>query len=431
MIRFSMPMAKTAKTALPRSFHVLVTLFVVCFAFQAHAAAPVPQKKDNLAIIEQQLEHTRQEKKQLERKTEAAKKQITDIQKQLVDLAREVQANERDLTLIEGELERLSNIEHELMTIMANNRTALGELVTGLQRLARIPPEAMILRPGTPIDNARAAMLLKAAMKQINQQVAILKEQLAELAQTRKRLSEQRDIATQIQVSLVSKQEEMNGLLAVRKKFLDRTEAERGQKEKEVRELARKARDVEDLIARLEEQKKREAEERSRMASLAAQAPPALRPRGVKAPAPTPQQKPDAPKTAAAMPRDTGERFMPMAGTVTIGYGDEDLLGAQSRGLTVAGRPGATVVTPMSGVVRFAGPFRHFQHILIIEHPGGYHSLIAGLARINAEVGQQVTAGEPVGALGKPPEWDTNLYYELRKNGQPVDPAPVVAANKS
>lgn len=396
----------------------------------AMAAAPVPQKKDNLAIIEQQLENTRQEKKQLERKSEAAKKQISDIQTQLVDLAREVQANERDLTLIEGELDRLAGIESHLMGVMSRNRNALGELVTGLQRLARIPPEAMLLRPGSPIDNARAAMLLKAAMKQINEQVATLKEQLAELADTRKRLSEQRDIATQIQTSLVAKQDEMNGLLAVRKQFLDRTEAERKHKENEVRELARQARDVEDLIARLEEQKKREAEERKRMAALAAKGPPALRPQGTEA-APTPRQKPDAPKMAAAMPSDTGERFMPMAGTVTIGYGDEDLLGAESRGMTVSGRPGATVVSPMGGVVRFAGPFRHFQHILIIEHPGGYHSLIAGLARINAEVGQQVAAGEPVGALGKPPEWDTNLYYELRKNGQPVDPAPVVAANKS
>jgi len=104
-------------------------------------------------------------------------------------------------------------------------------------------------------------------------------------------------------------------------------------------------------------------------------------------------------------------------------WGERDELGATARGLTFASRSGAQVVALWDGRVEFAGPFRGYGQILIIEHGDGYHSLLAGLERIDATVGQTVVAGEPVGiassADGKP-----SLYLELRRHGQPIDPLP-------
>ena len=69
----------------------------------------------------------------------------------------------------------------------------------------------------------------------------------------------------------------------------------------------------------------------------------------------------------------------------------------------------------------FAGPFRGYGQILIIGHGDGYHSLLAGLDRIDSSVGQWLVAGEPVGTMpdgaGKP-----RLYLELRHDNQPINP---------
>jgi septal ring factor EnvC (AmiA/AmiB activator) len=83
----------------------------------------------------------------------------------------------------------------------------------------------------------------------------------------------------------------------------------------------------------------------------------------------------------------------------------------------------------MGGIVRFADDFKNYGKLVIIEHKNGYHSLLGGLGRIDSAVGQPVKAGEPIGILpkassrgGKPA-----LYYELRRNGNPVDPGLILA----
>ncbi|HRQ82935.1 MAG TPA: peptidoglycan DD-metalloendopeptidase family protein, partial [Azospirillaceae bacterium] len=115
----------------------------------------------------------------------------------------------------------------------------------------------------------------------------------------------------------------------------------------------------------------------------------------------------------------------PASGRVTARFGQTDRSGAESRGLSIAGRAGAPVVSPASGSIMYAGPFRNFGLILIVEHGNGYHSLLAGLGRIDVSVGRHVVAGEPLGALPGPGEADGDvreLYFELRSNGRPVDP---------
>ena len=109
---------------------------------------------------------------------------------------------------------------------------------------------------------------------------------------------------------------------------------------------------------------------------------------------------------------------MPVSGIIRINYGQQDEIGAPSEGLHIEGRQGGLVVSPMGGIVRYTGPFRRYGQLIIVEHKKGYHSLVAGLARIDTVVGQSLAAGEPIGILG-----DANLYYELRYKGRPVNPS--------
>jgi septal ring factor EnvC (AmiA/AmiB activator) len=118
--------------------------------------------------------------------------------------------------------------------------------------------------------------------------------------------------------------------------------------------------------------------------------------------------------------------LLPVAGKLKRRYGENDEFGAASKGILIRASPGGQVVAPFDGRIEFAGPFRGYGQILIIEHGDGYHSLLAGLERIDGVVGQWLVAGEPVGIM---PTGDREaaLYLELRRHGQPINPSPWLA----
>ena len=113
----------------------------------------------------------------------------------------------------------------------------------------------------------------------------------------------------------------------------------------------------------------------------------------------------------------------PVRGKVAAGFGQSTEALGQSTGLVFAARSKAEVVAPFDGKVVFEGPFRSYGQILIIEHSGGYHSVLAGLSLAEVSVGQWLLAGEPVGSMAEEAQ-GSRLYFEFRHNGQPLDPAP-------
>ncbi|MCH9000919.1 MAG: peptidoglycan DD-metalloendopeptidase family protein, partial [Proteobacteria bacterium] len=118
---------------------------------------------------------------------------------------------------------------------------------------------------------------------------------------------------------------------------------------------------------------------------------------------------------------------IPARGRVVLRYGQSRADQGASKGISIRARGGAQVVAPYDGQVVYAGPFRRYGQILIIEHGGRYHTLLAGLDRIYAVVGQWLLAGEPVGVLGSPQSGLPELYFELRRAGQPINPLPWLA----
>jgi septal ring factor EnvC (AmiA/AmiB activator) len=103
-------------------------------------------------------------------------------------------------------------------------------------------------------------------------------------------------------------------------------------------------------------------------------------------------------------------------------------MGTRAKGLSFTTAPGARVVAPHGGHVVFAGPFRGYGRLLIIDHGEGYHTLLAGLGRIDVAVNQRLLAGEPIGIMALSGKGNPRLYLELRRNGRPVNPLPWLAA---
>ena len=135
------------------------------------------------------------------------------------------------------------------------------------------------------------------------------------------------------------------------------------------------------------------------------------------------------PPSGAPRTLKQGMLTAPVQGRLTHGYGERNEPGGAARGIVLAGRPEAVVVAPFDGQVVYAGKFRGYGQILIIDHGNGYHSLLAGLGRIDSVVGQYLLAGEPVGGLGRDGDDAQELYLELRRNGEPINPLPWLAAS--
>jgi septal ring factor EnvC (AmiA/AmiB activator) len=194
-----------------------------------------------------------------------------------------------------------------------------------------------------------------------------------------------------------------------------------------VDELARQAQDLRSLFAKLEE-------DEARRRQAAQTAPKATRGQAADtaAEASNPAAAtydPTAAASARPFSKARGTLPFPAVGRIVTRYGDPNAHGQTSKGITIATRAGATVVTPYDGVVAFAGPFRGYGQLIIVEHSEGYHTLMAGVGRVDVTVGQHVLAGEPVAAMAD--DGAPTLYVELRRDSQPIDPLPWLAERAS
>jgi septal ring factor EnvC (AmiA/AmiB activator) len=137
------------------------------------------------------------------------------------------------------------------------------------------------------------------------------------------------------------------------------------------------------------------------------------------------QKAENAKRTKSPPIPSPGNGQLPAGGRILVGYGKTDEIGAVSQGLKIQTRPDALIVAPMGGIIDYAGQFKGYGNLIIIKHQKNYHSLIAGLSKIDTVVGRQVSAGEPIGKMASSSGNNSlqTLYYELRYKGSPVNPS--------
>ncbi len=331
------------------------------------------------------------------------------VRRDLIAAAHEAMSRHRTLLDIEADLAVLTAAEAERRDRLGAERERLGRLLGALQRLALVPPEAMIARAEAPVDAMRSALLLRAAVPAIEARARDLRDDLAALAEIRRTLDERRAAAVAARADLDARIADMGSLVERRTALLSppSPEAERAAVQ------ANRAPSLRDLLRRLD-----------RPGEAGAAAPVVL---ALPPPDPAPDRPGPAPTTRPMPPPSVQDGvLLPVSGVIITRYGEgADRFGQRSRGLTLGVYPGAPVVAPLDGNVRFAGRFRGYGQILILEHGDGYHSLIAGVGRIDVRPGQDVLAGEPVAVTDSLQTGHTGaptLYFELRRNGQPVDP---------
>ena len=377
----------------------LLLLFVVFISCAAPIAAraeapPVPASKKESLDLDRKLKEQQKKKDELEARVKELEGDLESTRDRTVKIGKSIQNNERILEDLESRIDDLETQEALLEASLHNDRQSIARLVLALERIERVPPEALIARPGAPLKTAQSAMLMRDIIPAIHRQAGALKLTLNNLEGVSKDLKAKRAKAIEASVELKAEHESLSDLVKKRENLYASTHTDLEERQLEVKRISAQASNLQDLVTRLEDERRHEK----------AQAP--------KKATPTP------PVPAA------GQSQLPISGVITVRYDEADAFGAPSKGLTIEGRAGALIVAPMGGVVRFAGPFKNYGNMVILEHKNGYHSLIAGLEKIDTLVGQSVSAGEPLGLLhaavnGEKPA----LYYELRLNGQPVNPS--------
>lgn len=399
-------------------------LVVAAFAlaFSVMAAAATKEKDDpraRLKQVEKDIARDRAEREALKKRAAEIAAEIESARTRATRAARAAQDSERTLARLHAEIAELGRAEAQAEERLKRRRAQAGAAAMALQRLALHPPEAMFAQPAPPSDTVRGGILLRAAVPEIERRAAEVRSDLDAVRAAREDAAARRAAHAAETTQLAKERRELDAALA-RKAALQKETIDQGRAaERRLAALAEEARGLNELMTRIEvEQAKRRARKEDVPAQAAARPKPAA-----------PAAKPDA---KAAFAKARGRMPMPAVGSIVLRYGQATRAGLTHRGITLETGNDAGVIAPFAGYVVFAGEFRGYGQLLILDHGDGYHTLLAGLARIDGVPGLWVETGEPVGVMGQGGGQGgvsrPQLYVEIRRGGQPVDPLPWLAA---
>ncbi len=289
-----------------------------------------------------------------------------------------------------------------------------------LQRMGRDPPPAILVRPQDMAEAIRAAILLGSMVEALKSETDALRADLAQLADLRASIAKQRDDLAQRSAALAADKMRLAALIEARQQSLTEAEQALAAQRDRAAQLADQATNLKDLIAKMEIGAG--SADRANAADIAAKAA-ALR-----------NADPARLKPAIAFADARGSLVMPVAGAVLKTFGDPDGFGGVEKGVSIGAPPGATVSSPVDGSIVFAGPYRSYGQLLIINAGQGYYLVLAGMDRISVAVGQFVSGGRGRGDHGRRRgrtaaaaaigATQPVLYIELRKDETAIDPGP-------
>ena len=391
-------------------------------------------KLDTLKQRDQDLKAVRNAQSKAAETEAALKREIEQLgadrrklNQDLIDTAGRIRGVEAQVTATEARLEPLDNNERSIRKSLDGRRAVIGEVLAALQRIGHRPPPALIASPEDALQAVRTAMLLGAVLPEMRHEVEALASDLTELLGVRKQIAAERDRLKTEVASLGKERTRMTALVEERQKQQAEREKALDTERARASELARQVDNLKDLIAKLEQG----LDPATRAAREAA--------RGDMRPAMLALRDPGRLAPAVAFASQRGQVPIPVNGVKLKEYGAPDGIGGVEKGVSIATRAGAQVTAPADGWVVYAGPFRSYGQLLILNAGNGYHNLLAGMERISVDLGQFVLTGEPVAMMGSGSHIaailatgssQPVLYIEFRKDGIPVDPGPWWAAGE-
>ncbi len=363
------------------------------------------------------------------------------LNQRMIETADRIRATELRISGVEERLTTLTDSETKARESLESRRAVVTDVLAALQRVGATPPPLLLSDPDSILDTVRSSILLGSVVPDLKAETDALLADLSAIERIRQTAAAERDSLAKDVASLVRDRQDIALLVEARQKDIAGAESKANEQAEQATALAAKSQTLKDLIGRLEgeidsvskatkdansastrnEEDAKAAldpaakDARSRFAALAFRDPSRL-----------------APKVSFSELK--GLLPQPVNGTLVSGFNKHDPVSGVTKGITLTTRPNAIVSAPADGWVSFAGPFRTYGQLLILNAGSGYYILLAGMDRISVSLGQFVLAGEPVATMNDPQKDNASaassekrvptLYIEFRKDGTPIDPSP-------
>lgn len=406
-----------------------------------------------------QLDEIQRRQKEIQSDVTRIRDERAQINARLIETGDLIKQSEAQLTVIEQRTAELEAQESIIRGSLEQKHGSIATLLAAMQRMGRNPPPVMVTRPEDALSMVRSAMLLAFTFPEMRSQALALADQLNDLVRVMTNIRAEGDKLKIETARLSDARTKLASLMETKRQSLSERQDELAQVRKAASEISRSVTDLNELIGKLDkavsEKTNLGAYEKQLEADAARQAaltPPAAVPgAGDAAAAPIkPKAAEDALPSITLAPGDRlamaapgriqpaipfatakGRLPLPAQGRRVLSFGEKTQT-SRSQGIVIETRHGAQITAPNDGWVMYAGEFRSYGQILIINGGGGYNVLLAGLSQIDVQVGQFVLAGEPIGTMtlqskslqAKSQDNAPVLYVEFRKDQRPIDPDP-------
>jgi septal ring factor EnvC (AmiA/AmiB activator) len=391
----------------------VVVALAICSAGFASAQThrtPDTYSQDDLKRIEQARDAALQRLRALEKASTAAARETSEIDEDLLSAAADSIRREEAATGAEARLVELADQTSAARAQLTTDEAALQDLLATLMTFGSRRPPALAASPEDTGAAVRAAILMGEAAPALSDRAKGLKAKIDELHSLAAAAYAEQQRLDFEEAALAARREEIAALAAEKRLSNSSLAAETASLRAEARRLSAEAASLRDLLDGLA---------RTAPASPGLKPKPAAKP-PVQAAARPPAKAPAAGATTSAASA-TGNPIQPAAGTRLRRFG-QTVNGVRHEGLTLATRSGAQVIAPMDARVQYAGVFRTYGLMVILDVGNNVLVIVSGLDTLYAEAGQWVLAGEPIGRMSGQKSPSPELYLEVRRSGQPVDP---------
>ncbi len=428
----------SSKTGLCAFFLAVIAHSATGRAQSAQDPDGLEKERAELQQIDQSLAQSGFEQRRLQAEMTTLSEEAQTLRAQVLEVAARLREAETRAQLQRRHVEESAAREQEARGKLQAREHVLASVLAAMQRIGAKPPPALLAAPEDVLKAMRSAVLMGAVLPPLRDEALALIGTLQTLVALKQAqqvaLAKLEDDERQIR----EQRAQLEYLLATRQAKAKQSEGELSQNRARAGILARQAEDLRDLITRSEA----DSEGARKAADLARQVPEA--PAAGSAGSPGKLSPGNTTQIARLQPREPfgarrGQALLPITGDIVRSFGVADSTGAPEKGMTLLGATHALVSAPADGWVQFSGPYLSYGHLLVLNVGNGYHMVLAGMGRVSVEAGQFVLSGEPLGFL---PEKSLNeknissnapaplgvgragLYVEIRKEGQPVNPAP-------
>lgn len=375
-------------------------------AQQPSAYADAGEAGEALARAGRSLAMTRARAEKLEQSARTATADADRTAREAAAVAARIQQSEAEIELAQARIALIDRQREALRGRMAERQEPVVRLTAALQMMARRPLAFSLVRAESLRDTVYLRAVMETMLPEVRRRTAGLRGEIqrgrklqdsARLAASQRRASEQALALRQTELATLESRQRLASRAAqgVASREADRALA-----------LAEQTRDLAALMGQLEN----DGALRARLAALPGPILPPSRPGDV-------LMVVDSPAVIAANPAGLAW-ILPISGRLVSGFGERGQTGLTT-GIALAASAGAQVVAPADGRVAFAGAYRGYGRIVIVEHEGGWTTLVTNLGRIAATVGEKVVQGSPLGSAGP---GRPVITVELRREGAPVNP---------